>query len=371
MQPAAPGGISGLLAKPGITQALLAFGSSMLAESDRPGGSLGGALGRSLPSGMQAYGQGQQEAEIDKLMANAPPEMQQLLRALPAQQRVPALMQLMQAPTPVAVGANERLVNPETGEAVVDVVPEVVDPVEGFPPEAQLVLWGMGVDPAAATPEQRQAAMARYEEMQASGRGPLVNVNTGGQAKQLDTYYAGVYGNVNDAGRAAPGKIEKLNRLGELLDAPGVYQGTAGAQVTALKRLGVSLGMDIEGVAEAEAAQSIGREMALELRNPAGGAGMPGAMSDKDREFLESMVPNLSKTPEGNRMIVEASRRVAQRDMEVAEIVREYAATHGGVDAGVEAAIQQAFQGSDMFADLRGGTSAVYERYPNIRPRGR
>jgi hypothetical protein len=123
MQPAAPGGISGLLAKPGITQALLAFGSSMLAESDRPGGSLGGALGRSLPSGMQAYGQGQQEAELNKVMEGMDPRMRTLIMSLPPRERAMAMLQLNQKPDPVALGRDQRLVDPGTGEEVAGIVP--------------------------------------------------------------------------------------------------------------------------------------------------------------------------------------------------------------------------------------------------------
>ena len=51
---------------------------------------------------------------------------------------------------------------------------------------------------------------------------------------------------------------------------------------------------------------------------------MPGAMSDRDREFLEGMVPGLSKTKAGRQLIVQTSRKMAQRDVEVAKLAADW-----------------------------------------------
>ena len=50
-------------------------------------------------------------------------------------------------------------------------------------------------------------------------------------------------------------------------------------------------------------------EFALELRNPSGGAGMPGAMSDADRNFLASIPPSLANTKEGRALIANSIER--------------------------------------------------------------
>jgi hypothetical protein len=81
---------------------------------------------------------------------------------------------------------------------------------------------------------------------------------------------------------------------------------------------------------------------------------MPGAMSDADREFLVSTVPGLGTTPEGNRVLLEARRRLARRQQEVAEFVDEYATAHGGnLDGGVVRAIRERFSSRPLFDDLR------------------
>lgn len=119
-----PGGLMALLNRPGVRQGMMATGMALLAQKDRRG-SLGGALGNALPYGVQAFQQGQSDAGMEEAIAGLPPQMQQVLRALPTAQRAQALMQMMSQPEadPIALGTNERLVSP-TGELLVDSVPE-------------------------------------------------------------------------------------------------------------------------------------------------------------------------------------------------------------------------------------------------------
>jgi hypothetical protein len=74
--------------------------------------------------------------------------------------------------------------------------------------------------------------------------------------------------------------------------------------------------------------------MALQLRNPSGGAGMPGALSDADRVYLQSMTPGLTKTPEGRKLISETMITLAKRDQDVAKLARDYRKKNGGFDEG-------------------------------------
>ena len=57
---------------------------------------------------------------------------------------------------------------------------------------------------------------------------------------------------------------------------------------------------------------------------------MPGAMSDKDREFLVASVPGLDKTPDGNRKLIQYMMLVEQRNIDVAKFANQYAQEHGG-----------------------------------------
>ena len=115
---------------------------------------------------------------------------------------------------------------------------------------------------------------------------------------------------------------------------PNVYQGTAGEKVLQAKRLAKSIGIDVGEVGPAEAAQAITAQLALNARSPAGGAGMPGAMSDADREYLKSMQPGIERTPDGNRLIVDVNRKLNQRAVDVDKFRQDYVKKNGRLNEG-------------------------------------
>jgi hypothetical protein len=143
--------------------------------------------------------------------------------------------------------------------------------------------------------------------------------------------------------------------LSQALSNPDVYTGFAGGPINTLKSAAQSLGLDIRGVGDAEVARAIGNQLALQLRNPAGGAGMPGALSDRDREFLVSMVPGLTNTKEGNQLLIDYTKRVAQRNVEVERELRKYERDNGRLDAGFYDRLQSVFERSPLFTadDMR------------------
>jgi hypothetical protein len=119
-----------------------------------------------------------------------------------------------------------------------------------------------------------------------------------------------------------------------------------------LKRLAQAAGFDVEGVAPAQLAQKISRELALTLRNPESGAGMPGQLSNADRDYLESMVPGLETSPEGNKLMVDYMIRLAERKEQVAAEARKYAQANGGrLDANWYTALQQYVDANPLFTD--------------------
>lgn len=158
------------------------------------------------------------------------------------------------------------------------------------------------------------------------------------QETQIDKYFGDLYTRLQDSATGADNEISNYRRLDALGDAvdTGKFTGTT----TNLKALAKGAGMDLEkwgiadNVAPAQAMNAMSREMALQLRNPAGGAGMPGAMSDKDREFLESMVPGLDTDPEGRKLILDYRIRMAQRSKDVAKLARKYRKDNGTIDDG-------------------------------------
>jgi hypothetical protein len=124
--------------------------------------------------------------------------------------------------------------------------------------------------------------------------------------------------NMEDAAYGANNRIAELRLLQSLL---GQMNTGAGTNISlALKRAGTAIGLDWgqEGdIATAEAIESLSGKLALELRNPAGGAGMPGAMSDNDLKFLKRMVPDIEKEDWANEILIEAAIRMQERNQEI------------------------------------------------------
>ena len=83
----------------------------------------------------------------------------------------------------------------------------------------------------------------------------------------------------------------------------------------------------------ASAAQVSGallKPLILELRNPAGGAGMPGSLSDSDRKFLESSTASIENTPGANAGIIMLQRRMQQRNLDIENLAIQHEEANGG-----------------------------------------
>lgn len=128
-------------------------------------------------------------------------------------------------------------------------------------------------------------------------------------------------------------KMAKYDRMDQLLS--GMQTGKLTPAFTQIQSIADSFGITVDKSLPAKQAfQALSGEIALTLRNPSGGAGMPGALSDKDLKFLQSMTPDLGKTTEGNKLIIETARALAKRDQDVARMAREYRKQHGQFDEG-------------------------------------
>lgn len=61
---------------------------------------------------------------------------------------------------------------------------------------------------------------------------------------------------------------------------------------------------------------------------------MPGALSDKDLAFLKASVPGLQQSPEGNALIIDYMKRMAQRSLDVERMRQQYVRTNRHLDEG-------------------------------------
>lgn len=168
------------------------------------------------------------------------------------------------------------------------------------------------------------------------------------ESKGVGEYFGGLYMDTQKGAYAARNELNRLARMEQLLN--NVSTGKLEPTKTEVAALAESFGIKLDpNLGAKQAAMTLSNEIALSLRNPAGGAGMPGAMSDPDREFLVSMTPGLAKTPEGNKQIILTAKKLAQRRIEVANMARQYRKTHGQIDEGFEDQVQAYADANPLF----------------------
>lgn len=354
----------------GVNEALLAAAQALLTPRAR-GGGLGAAFG-AIP---QAAQQAQANALRKRMMGVQ--EHQLGLQVAEAQRKAQAqaaqhqnLMRLIAGLPPEQQAA--AMVAPEKfAEAQLPQAPklETIFGPDGQPQKA----WvrGPGADPVPVGGSQRPAMPWEYElgpdgqprmrpgvfsaktsiAQAGSARNNVNLLQEREESKTVGKYFGEQFADIQKAGMDAYGKVNRLNRLESLLQ--GVSTGKLTPAATEVKAVLSSLGIDIDpNLGAAQAAQAITNELALQMRNPSGGAGMPGAMSDKDREFLQATVPGLAKTPQGNKLLIESYRRLAQRDQQVAKAAREYRKQHGSLDEGFYEQLQAFSEANPLFADM-------------------
>lgn len=122
-----------------------------------------------------------------------------------------------------------------------------------------------------------------------------------------------------------------LDALSGALSNPNVPQGPWGSTRLTLMKFANILGVDnAKDLADADIANTVGSKLALKLRNPADGAGMPGNFSDQDRNFLMGIVPGTNMTPEANARVIELMRAANDRAIAIDGLRRDYERAHGG-----------------------------------------
>lgn len=176
----------------------------------------------------------------------------------------------------------------------------------------------VAVMPFQATPTTAQAAETA-----------ATKINAEEVAKQI----ADQRKNIMSADFAAPTNIAKYERIGQLLQNVdgGKFTPTGTEFASALNSIGIKIDKNL---GNKQAAMAMANEAALQLRNPAGGAGMPGAMSDQDRAFLASMTPNLAQSADGRKQIIQSYIAVQKRNQQVAQFARKYEQKYGRLDNG-------------------------------------
>jgi len=200
--------------------------------------------------------------------------------------------------------------------------------------------------------------------------GVTVNVGQGSSKynDELDKRFAEQYITMQEGAQAAQGKLATLQGLQSALEQSS-FTGMGAETLLGVKQAARSLGLDVgDNLGPEETARALGNQLALQMRNPSSGAGMPGAMSDKDREFLVASVPGLSKTPEGNRQLVNFMTQIEQRNIQVAQRAQEYADRNGQIDNGFYKELSAWSEQNPLFPEADQQQAPATGNQPTIQP---
>jgi hypothetical protein len=376
-----------------LAQGLLGFGTALMTPRQ---------LGGGMAAGMQAFGQGAQEAQRERARMAQDAQRQKMLEQQMEMQQKQFGMQEKEfgfreqqyTDSRAARDADmKRIV--ETRQYIAQNKPDLLpmfdmDPKGAmarlFPepskpqvvaPGAALVsgdreiyrnpkdpeltameksLKAAGIDPA--SPQGRSLLQSYAVKTATHAPAATQNVTMMGEREEAKVVGKGMgekFLEIQNAAMSARGKINNLSRLETLLS--GYETGRLTPLGKDIASYAASVGINIDkNLGNKEAAEALSNEMALLMRNPSGGAGMPGAMSDADREFLRNMVPGLSKTTGGNRTMIETQRRLAKREVEVARLASEYRKKNGTLDPAFFDELQKWSDANPLFSDLQRAT---------------
>lgn len=151
---------------------------------------------------------------------------------------------------------------------------------------------------------------------------------------------------------AAQNLNNNLDAFAAVMD--GVQTGMLSGVQADLSRLGASLGMEIDPNADSmQAARAISNQLALQVRNPDSGMGMPGAVSNRDISFLTQAMPRIVNTPGGNALIVETLGRLNKRQIERAQMATEFESRNGRFNKAMfEREWKEYIETNPLFEDL-------------------
>jgi hypothetical protein len=190
--------------------------------------------------------------------------------------------------------------------------------------------------------------------------------------------YHNLYINIRDGLYKTREAVKQLEQIDDIFSK--TYTGPGGEALNTFKRVASIFfpGDDFleREVTAADAARALGNKLTLQMRNTGEGAGMPGQMSDKDREFLAQMVPNLSMTPGGRKILIKVYKKMRDLFEERFERASIYKANNNNVlDAGFdrqEHEIQKQLQASGKHIFQTGNVhfadEAAAENIPKKQP---
>jgi hypothetical protein len=224
----------------------------------------------------------------------------------------------------------------------ISTLPDELKPLAEVAPEAAVKIISERYKTPDPTADMREYEVAKQQGFTGSfldymktvkgASAPQINLNTGDKAEDKALAELGVeqYKGAQSTLESTQPKLGTIEVMGQLLDQ--ITTGKLQPAVSDIKGWADAFGMSVPGIeklAPAQAFNALANQMTLQARSTANGTGMPGAMSDADREFLRQMVPGLEKQKGTNRALLDIMRRLTLREQEIASIKLRYFDKYG------------------------------------------
>lgn len=298
---------------------------SVLAQSALMG-QQGGAQAREQMYATTQEERIRQALQDPQVLERLSPQQQALVRMMPPMQAMQYLQEML-SQEPKVVGEGGALVD-ASGRPVYTNT-RAVNPWENWPSEMRAAALGMGImDPTQVTPEILPQIFAKANEYRRAG---ATNVNVSGPQAQTNERVIDIaaadYEAIQQGATTAVGQLNSLAVMESMLDQ-GMSSGRLDDITAGWRGIGAQLGIaDAENLGMQELFRGISNRMALEMKE-----GMTGPMSDRDILFLQQQVPQLGNTPEGNRLLLEVLKRMAERKIQISQMADAYLARTGVLD---------------------------------------
>lgn len=329
-----------LTGKTGLSDLLLGTGLGMMAQSDTPGQSFLGNVGRSLPMGIQMRDQARQGTALSDVMRGAPGSMQRLTEIAPQiAMELQETQASLQGEDWMEVGGHAF--NRRTGKW--ELAPqEEADPWDGYNDrfrQAAGAAMGPDWEPSLGTQEDFAAIDAHIQRQSESTAAAAVAGPEGAGFR----YYDKVIDEADNAASTMP----QLATMRGLLEGGMPTGGLADITLGLRSTMWPVLGIDGDNLSDQQVYKAISSHLALMGRSE-----MPGQLSDNDIKFLTRMKPSLENTRDGNMLLITILERMARRKADLAYEADMYVDEHGEADRGLRRHLIKYANDNDMFGDL-------------------
>lgn len=388
--------VSGHYVAPSITQ--------YLAQALKSG--LGGSIARDVPNQMADVSQAQRDSVYRQFGLGGSADPQALAGALSGGQQggmmpsIPGMSREQQAMIAMNIGLPEYLKLAANKGGPVNIAPggSLYNPQTGqvdytAPKDGIAIQGGRAVEiPGYSEAQARQAGqttaaqegakaaldlvevklpdgsskmMTRADAARAMSQGGQQGAAPGGQLgvsqspanQAFDVEMSKDFADRFRAIQAASGNAREMLSMYDLAEQAlntGVRTGIGADAELSLRQIGATMGIgDVDKLAGGELIRAVQNRMALAMRNPDSGMGMPGAVSDRDIKFLKDSQIGIDRSPEGNRRMLEAFRAMEQRKLDVARLANEYVQRNGRLDAGFSDVVRDFAEKNPMFGQER------------------